>query len=81
ETRAKEIDDEEVNLPKLVVADKTIVINMDLEETEKHPVVAKEDVCEKEKEKEMPKVMSQIPSPPPPFPQRLKKKTEDGKFC
>ncbi|MCD9639939.1 hypothetical protein HAX54_024932 [Datura stramonium] len=28
-------------------ADKLVVINMDPDETEKHPVVAKEDVCEK----------------------------------
>ncbi|MCD7446286.1 hypothetical protein HAX54_000096 [Datura stramonium] len=56
ETRAEEIDDEEENLPKLVVADKPVVNNVNLDEIEKHPVVAKEDACEKEKEKETPKI-------------------------
>ena len=32
------------------------------------------------KEKEVPKKVVPIPRPPPPFPQRLVKKTEDGKY-
>lgn len=81
ETRAEESDDGDESLPKPIVTYKSIVINVDLDKTEKHPIAYKEDVCEKEKEKKTSKVMSQMLKPPPPFPQRLKKKAEDDKFC
>ncbi|MCD9640858.1 hypothetical protein HAX54_026566 [Datura stramonium] len=50
ETRAEEHDDEEEIQTKLVVANKPVVINVDPNETDKLPVAAKEDECEKEKE-------------------------------
>ncbi|MCD7458199.1 hypothetical protein HAX54_037518 [Datura stramonium] len=62
ETRVEDIDDEEENLPKSVIVDKPIVINVDPDETEKHPIVAKEGACEKEKEKETPKSSARLRS-------------------
>ncbi|MCD7461195.1 hypothetical protein HAX54_045488, partial [Datura stramonium] len=45
ETRVEEHDEKEEIHPKPFVANKTVVINVDLDENAKLPVVAKEDEC------------------------------------